>query len=214
MKKVAVYFEGPSDIAAMRQLFGGLIKTKSSAEVSIHFFQAAKGDRKKTLLMDIPKRAARMLNNGEADIVAIVPDLYPRNKGFDHHTIDELQNGAYAIFVKECARIAPKMQNTLTQRFKVFCFKHDLEALLLACPDALKYRLNTSKLLVNWAKSVEDQNHDDPPKEVIKRLFTAHNEKYDEVVDAPLLLEGCDYHTLAKDCSQGFKPFAEFLENL
>jgi len=214
MKKVVVYFEGPSDISAMRQLFGGLIEKKSSEGVSIIFSQAAKGDRKKTLLMETPKRAARMLSNGEVDVVAIVPDLYPQNKGFDHHTIDELRDGAHAIFVNECTRIAPKRQNILAPRFKVFCFKHDLEALLLACPDTLKRRLNTDTLRISWAKSVEDQNHDDPPKKIIEKLFEAHGQRYADVADAPQILLGCDYRRLVAACPQGFKPFAEFLENL
>ena len=214
MKNVLVYFEGPSDIAAMKQLFGDLIEQKTSSGVSIKFFPAPEGDKKHALLTKTPIRAVRTLKNDDTAVVAIVPDLYPPNKGLAHQTPGELRDAVRALVAKECERIAPDRREALVQRFEVFCFKHDLEVLLLACPEALKRRLNTGTLRVSWTKSVEDQNHDNPPKRIIEKLFEAHGQRYEGVADAPQILLGCDYRQLAEACPQGFKPFAEFLENL
>lgn len=214
MKDVLVYVEGPSDVRAMEQLFGGLIAAKCEAGVSIRFFPAREGDRKKNLLTRTPKDAARLLKNNPQTFVVIVPDLYPPNKGFDHKTFDEMRKGAEDVFADECRRIAPGEGRSLHDRFKVFCFKHDLEVLILACPEGLKYRLGATKLRLDWCNPAEDQNHDDPPKAVVKRLFSQHGDYYAEVADAPIILANCDYLALAEACPQCFKPFVEFLENL
>lgn len=214
MKEVLLYFEGPSDVAAMDVLFGNLIQEKAGAGVTIKLLKADSGDRKQTLLTRTPVNAARILQKMPRTMVAIVPDLYPPNKGFDHRTFDEMREGAEAVFHRECERIAPGSGGVLRDRFKVFCFKHDLEVLLLASPDALKARLNISALRVSWSNPVEDQNHDAPPKVVVKRLFKEHNAYYDEVADAPFLLSGSDYRRLAEACPQCFKPFVDFLEAL
>lgn len=214
MKEVLVYFEGPSDIAAMEVLFGNLIAGKASEGTFIKLLKAGAGDRKQTLLTKTPIKAARVLQNNPQAIVVIVPDLYPPNKGFPHRTFEEMQKGSLDIFISECERIAAESADGLLERFNVFCFKHDLESLLLACPDALKDRLGADQLKVAWANPVEDQNHDDPPKAVVKRLFAAHGQRYDEVADAPFILAGTGYHALAQACPQSFKPFADFLERL
>lgn len=214
MKEVLVYFEGPSDIAAMNQLFAPLIEEKSATGVAIQFFQTREGDKKKNLLTRTPHDAARIVSNKPEAIVAIVPDLYPPNKGFSHRSYAEMKLEAEAIFARECERISPGSSENLKTRFKVFCFKHDLEVLLLASPDELKGRLGGATLRVSWTTPVEDQNHDDPPKFVVKRLFSEHHAYYDEVTDAPVILAGRDYRQLAEACPQCFKPFVEFLENL
>ena len=156
----------------MKELFASLIMEKSAAGTSIQFFQSREGDKKKTLLTHTPRVAARTLKNKIGSIVAIVPDLYPPNKGFPHRTYDELRTGAEAVFIRECGRIASGSENELLARFKVFCFKHDLEVLLLASPEALKNHLRTESLKINWTSPAENQNHDVPPK--TRRKKTLH----------------------------------------
>jgi len=214
MKEVLLYFEGPSDIAVMEVLFGSLIAEKAAAGVSIKLLKADAGDRKQTLLEKIPVKAARILQKMATTVVAIVPDLYPPNKGPKHSTFEEMREGAEGVFAEECDRIAPGCGRELSERFKVFCFKYDLEVLLLASPESLKNRLGISTLSVSWAHPVEDQNHGDPPKFVVRRLFERHGHFYDGPTDAPLILSNCDYRALAEACPQCFKPFVEFLENL
>jgi hypothetical protein len=99
-------------------------------------------------------------------------------------------------------------------RFKVFCFKYELEALLLAAEDALKLRLNTDSFKVTWIKPVEDQNHVHQPKQIIQELFRQHGSRYQEVADAQFLMELSDYRQIAEACPQQFKPLVDFLETL
>jgi hypothetical protein len=82
--KVVVYVEGPSDKAAMNSLLAPLLETKKNQGVAIDFFESPTGDKKKTLLTKVPKRAANILFNNPHAVVVIMPDLYPKNKGFPH----------------------------------------------------------------------------------------------------------------------------------
>ena len=214
MKEILIYFEGPSDVAVMEKLFGSLLTEKAAAGVTIKFLAVNSGDRKQTLVTEIPVKAARILPRMHRTTVAIVPDLYPPNKGFRHSTYHEMRQGAQDLFVTECERIESGSSGRFLERFKVFCFKHDLESLLLACPEALKRRLDAKSLAVDWSTPVEDQNHDNPPKKVVQRLFAQHDAYYDDVTDAPLILEGCDPDRLAQACPQGFKPIVDFLKSL
>jgi hypothetical protein len=96
----------------------------------------------------------------------------------------------------------------------VFCFKYDLEALILAAEEALKDRLGAKSLSVTWRIPVEDQNHNCPPKHIVEELFTKHGKRYQGTVDAPLILGASKYQDIAERCFQCFKPFVQFLASL
>lgn len=68
----------------------------------------------------------------------------------------------------EALKVKGHGDDRLKNRFKVFCFKHDLEALVLASGDALKALLGVKSLDVYWHEPVEDQNHDKPPKRIVE----------------------------------------------
>lgn len=214
MKTVFIYVEGPSDKAAMERLFAKLIAEKMIVGVAIAFHFFREGNGKKNVVLHAPRKAADIVSNTPDSYVVAMPDLYPPNIGFDHSSPQELQDGMLSRFKQRCDSIAPKKWTEFRARFKVFCFKHDLEVLLLASPGALASRLGVSNLAPNWARHPEDQNHDVPPKRVVENVFREHGEKYDTVADAPLILANCDYRALAEACPQCFKPFVEFLENL
>ena len=93
--RVVVYVEGPSDQYTLEVLLAPLLEKKRQ-RVTIHFIQSPEGDRKKTLLTKVPAKAANTLLNDPASMVAVVPDLYPRNKAFPHETFNELQAGIMA----------------------------------------------------------------------------------------------------------------------
>jgi len=212
--KVHVYVEGPADKNALEKLLSDLIESKKSHGVHISFFPNTKGDAKKELLWKIPVKAADFLKGNTGDFVVVLPDLYPKNKGFPHEKPEELFRGINENFKK--ALEAKNVQNPdiLKERFKTFCFKHDMEVLLLAAEEELKDRLGISDMRITWKKPVEDQDHDNPPKKVVEKLFSGAGKKYHGTVDAPVILNGTDYNEIANRCPQCFKPFVEFLESL
>lgn len=164
--------------------------------------------------MKVPKKAANILLNEPDSIVVALPDLYPRNKAFPHETFDELRDGLEANFERELRAKGAGDDARLRVRFKVFCFKHDLEALVLAAEEALKSRLGIKTFGVPWTRPVEDQDQDDPPRRVIERLFDRHGDRYKDTIDAPLILGDSQYLVIADRCPQCFKPLVEFLASL
>ena len=102
----------------------------------------------------------------------------------------------------------------LKDRFRVFCFKYDLEVLILASEEALKTRLGIDHLEVTWQIPVEDQDHDQPPKKIVETLFKEYGIRYKGTADAPLILGQSNYLDIADKCPQCFKPFVDFLTSL
>jgi hypothetical protein len=209
----SVYVEGPSDKRALEELLRPLIETKAMEGVRILFFEAPSGDKKESVVTRVPQRAVSILRNNPEDIVVAMPDLHPKNKGCKHETPDELYAGIVAIS-KRALKKAGLNDVRIERRFKVFCFKYDLEALVLACDDALKLRLDTDNLKVSWRRPVEDQNDVRYPKIVLKELFEQHEHRYQETVDGPLILGLTGLDHIVEACPQCFKPFVEFLERL
>jgi hypothetical protein len=213
MVEVIVYVEGVSDKLAMEALLRPLLEHKRQQGISITFAEAPPGDKKESVLMRVPRQAINILRNKPNAIVIAMPDLYPKNKLFPHETFDQLKAGIEHRF--QAALAAKQLQDDrLIERFKVFCFKYEMEALILAAPQALALRLNTDKLDITWKIPVENQNHDTPPKIILEALFQHHHAKYKETVDSPLILGMADYQQIAEACSQCFKPFVDFIKNL
>lgn len=212
--KVLVYVEGPSDKLAMLELLRPLIQRKSTEGVAVLFFDAPKGDKKKSVLLKVPRRAANIILNDPHSTVVAMPDLYPRNKGFPHETFDQLRKGILRNFREALRNKSADEDPRLEERFQVFCFKHDLEALILASEEALKSRLGARSLDRSWRVPVEDQNHDLPPKRIVEDLFQKHGQLYKNTVDAPLIMAASAYDRIADACPQCFKPFVKFLESV
>lgn len=214
MHKVIVYVEGPSDKAAMYALLDPLIEEKLRQGVRIDFFEAPPGDRKASVLTKVPLKAVAILTNNPAAIVVAMPDLYPRDRVFPHETFAELSAGILRTFEGALQTRGIRGDTRLRSRFRVFCFKHDLEALILACPEQLRDHLGAKHLEVTWRIPVEDQDHDHPPKRVVDDLFAKCGQNYRGTLDAPGILAGSDYNDIASKCPQCFRPFVEFLRNL
>ncbi|MEH2293673.1 DUF4276 family protein [Nostoc sp.] len=217
--RVLIYVEGPSDKLAMEVLLLLLIEEKLQQGISIEFFPVKGsnndigGHAKKDLLTKTPIKAVNIIGNNPTTIVVIMPDLYPQNIGFAHETIQELENGILENF----SQVLSSKQindNRLRERFKVFCFKHELEALILAAESQLTSVLGVNYLNVTWTIPVEDQNHNVPPKNIVEEIFRRCGKKYDPKIDAPRILGNARYQDIAEQCPQAFKPFVEFLENI
>jgi len=212
--EVIVYVEGPSDKFAMEKLLNPLITKKKMEGILIQFFEAPEGDKKESVLMKVPLRALNILRNKPNSMVIAMPDLYPRNKGFPHQTFNELRDGVLDQFNEALKRKGLIDDERLKARFQVFCFKYDLEALILASKEKLEDRLETKNLAITWRIPVEDQNHDNPPKYIVKSLFEQHGKSYRETVDAPVILGAMNYIDIVNQCQQCFKPFVDFLTEL
>ncbi|MBJ7296777.1 MAG: DUF4276 family protein [Dolichospermum sp.] len=217
--RVEIYVEGTSDKYAMEALLASLIEQKVQQGISIKFF-AIKGndndkggDAKKDLLTKIPIKAVNIICNQPDSIVVVMPDLYPRNKGFEHETIEELENGVLNNF-NQVLQSKGINDNRLKEQFRIFCFKHDLEALILAAESQLITVLGVNSLSVTWTIPVEEQNHNVPPKDIVERIFQKCGKKYKGSTHGRIILGNARYQDIAERCPQAFRPFVEFLENL
>jgi hypothetical protein len=211
--EVLVYVEGRSDMEAMNQLLKPLLERKTAEGVAIRFLEPATGDRKKQLLLAIPERAANILRNRPQTHIVVMPDVYPKNKGFAHESFAEMKAGVLANFRRKL-KAAELDDQRLLGRFHIFAFKHDLEALLLAFNAGIEARLKQQQIPVTWTIPVEDQNLDQPPKRIVEALFKTYGESYRDTVDAPAILSLADYQAIAEACPQCFKPFVDYLESL
>ena len=220
--RVIIYVEGPSDKNAMEALLVNLIDKKSGEGVSIEFFPIKGGnndrggDAKKELLLNAPIKAVNILCNNPNSIAIILPDLYPKNKGFPHETFQQLKAGIMDNFSQALQKKGIQDER-LKERFKVFCFKYEMEALILAAESGLRRKLGVADLTdlkVTWTIPVEDQNHDRPPSEIVEQLFLDSGKKYDKRVEPQLILRDTSYQEITDKCPQCFQPFVEFIEGI
>ncbi|MBD2665811.1 hypothetical protein B6N60_02319 [Richelia sinica FACHB-800] len=217
--RILVYVEGTSDKSAMEALLAPLIEEKLNQGISIEFFavkgndNSRGGDAKKDLLTQTPIRAVNILKNQQDSTVVIIPDLYPKNKGFPHEKFAELVQGIFNNF-EQALQSKGINDQRLKERFKVFCFQHDLEALILAAESELSSILGINTIPKIWKIPVEDQNHGVPPKRIVEEIFKNYGKRYKESIDAPRILGIARYQDIAEQCPQAFKPFVAFLENL
>ena len=212
--KVLVYVEGPSDKASLYALLAPVIAMKAQEGISIRFFETPPGDRKESVLTKVPIKAANILINDPHSIVVAMPDLYLRNKGFPHENYAELVQGMNRIFDEALTAKGQADRPNCKERFKVFCLKYDLEALVLAATESLKNRLGVRSMPIKWRIPVEDQNHDCPPKRVVEALYESYGKRYRDTVDAPIILGASNYQEIAQKCNQCFMPFVNFLNAL
>ena len=215
--EIIVYVEGRSDTSAMEALLKPLLQQKRGEGIAIKFLEAPKDGKKKSILLKVPLKAANTILNRPHSVVAAMPDLYPRNVGFEHETFDELKAGILERFDRALRDRHVGDDARLRDRFQVFCFKYDLEALILASEEALERQLGVEQLEITWRIPVEDQDHDHPPKRIVEKLFEEHGKRvrrYKSTVHAPSILGASDYQDIADKCPQCFKPFVDFLTNL
>jgi uncharacterized protein DUF4276 len=167
---------------------------------------------KAALLNHVARRAADHLQEHPEDWVIALPDLYPMGP-FDrtsnaHQTFQELNRLLCRRFEESANRVG--VAASARRHFRVHCLKHDLEALLLASPDALRRRLGTDDALRGrWRQPVEEQDDERPPKRVVEELFNQYRTKgrYIDTVDAPWILDRTPLDAVLAACGQCFAPF-------
>jgi hypothetical protein len=205
--------EGPSDKAVLETILSDLIERKYNDQVFIEIQDAGGGDRKVQLLENIPVRAADKIGSDSRIEVIVLPDLYPKNKGFPHENYDELKTGIFNKFRSRLSKKGITDSQLLENRFHVFCFKHDLEVLLLASSDALLNFVGLSKTSERWEIPVEDQNFDQPPKLIVRKIFQEAGLRYNETTDAVEILATVELGSLLESCPECFMPFVQYLES-
>ncbi len=207
--EVFIYVEGPSDSKALEILLAGEIGRASSKGCTVAFYpMGGKGP----LLNKGPQKAFNILRNRKDSHVFLLPDLYPKNVPFEHHSFQQLKMELEKRF--EVILDTKKSDKRLMNRFHVHCMKYDLEVLLLASEEALKKRLDRSTFSRTWKRPVEEQDHNVPPKRIVEQMFGDCGMKYKDTVDAPLILEQVDYLELTAVCPQQFKPFIDELSRI
>ena len=214
--RILVYVEGRSDSAACEELFRPLISTGQERGIGIRFLPLS---GKAQVLSQSPRKAAGHLLDNPEDYVLALPDLYPMapydGSADAHRSFEELDRVLRRRFIVEADRVG--LAPALRDRFRVHCLKHDLEALLLASPTALRDRLRTSDALEGqWRRPVEDQNDMEPPKRIIEGLFRRYFRKrnYVDTLDAPWILARSSLEETARACPQRFAPFVRELQGL
>ena len=214
--KVLVYVEGPADRAGLEALLRPLIEAGQERGVGMRFLpQHGKG----ALLEGVPSRAADHLADHPNDWVIALPDLYPM-RAYDGTANEHRSGGDLDRLLRrrfEARADLLRLGAEARRHFLVHCLKHDLEALLLACPGQLRRRLGTDHSLENrWRKPVEEQDDERPPKQIVERLFRRYRGKpgYVDTSDAPWILERADLPAVEKACPQCFAPFVADLRGV
>jgi len=206
MNETFVYLEGSSDKLGLEKLLAGPLAAASRKGNAFFYFELG---GKKPLLNKGPGKAIAILRNRPKSRVFLVPDLYPPNTPFDHKTFEQLKAEIEIRFQSTIKR--EKLDARLAERFKVHCFKYDLEVLLLASEQPLLHRLGTAAFAEKWKKPVEDQDHDHPPKRIVEKLFKNAGRSYRDTADVPWMLERASLDDLKVRCPQRFGPFVEEL---
>jgi hypothetical protein len=213
--KVLIYVEGPSDKAALSALLRPIIEQGKGSRVSFSF-HPMRG--KSEILKELGLKAANHLKSNPDDYVFAVPDLYPMldydQTDAAHRSFEQLKAYLTTQFLKEANRFG--LPEVVRSHYRIHCFKHDLEVLLLAAADVFRRRLKTRDgIEKNWRAPPETQNGSKPPKSVVEGLFMKYLKRsYVEMTDAPWILERVAPEELCSACPQNFKPLFTELDRL
>lgn len=209
--QVVVYVEGASDKQALTALLRSRIEQMRRENVYVQFIER---DSKGDILNKGARKALTILRNRPEAHVVLLPDLYPPHAGgIPHETVDQLVDGVWERLHDRIADWTVEVSQ-IENRFHVFCLKYELEALILAAEESLCRHLETTHISVDWAHSIEDQNHDRPPEIVVREIFASNGAEYVKEEDAPEILARADAGVIAERCPQQFAPFVEFLDDL
>jgi len=185
---IHIYVEGPSDRVGLLKLLHALGVT--SQRIRVYPLEGTK------FLPRIGRRAAAVLCEEVGAHVFACPDLAPKasyeNPRWAYSDYQGLQDVLEREVRRELkGRVGARRLSEAMLRFHPHPFRHDFEVILLACPELLKRRLRTdTDITKHYNKSPEDQNFDDYPKKVVRRLFSKFATRgYNPVDDCAAVLE-------------------------
>jgi len=186
--RIRIYVEGESERVGLPKLLS--LVNPSRLPVAV---LPLKGSR---FLSEIGFRAAEILCAESDAHVFACPDLAPnkdyRGTRWAYTHYEALQEVLRREVVRELRiRLSRRKAELAAARFHPHPFRHDFEVLLLACPDLLKRRLRTeTDITKHYHRNPEDQDFDDYPKKVVRRLFSRFlGTHYIPVADCARILE-------------------------
>ena len=193
--KVWVYVEGKSDSKALSALWRNWAEVLRESGWGIRTIPL---DNKSRFFSKIGSRAVEKLMNNEDDLVVGLPDLHPNqiyeNTEYQHRNLQELINLQRRLVERSLqSRTRTVDIQSCLNRFYPCALKYDLEVLLLTVPNQLKSLLRMRTRPQGWRLPPENQNHQNPPKKIIERLFRTHlNRRYRETTDCYSILNRVD----------------------
>ena len=191
--RIFVYVEGDSDRGALEQLLASYRQALRPGRHALRF--VALGSKGAFFDRFASQAAGNLAGDGVNRVVAL-PDLYPNRQYVD-------TDNAHADLPQLAARLKTLVAHALTAHFGVrradlervlvrfypCALKHDLEMLLLAAWRRLEAYIGAPLNPDTWRHPAEEQDQEHPPKEIVRRLFTAKARRgYRETRDAPAVL--------------------------
>lgn len=191
--KVWVYVEGAGDKSGLEALWTEWRSRLKSAGWGMPIIPL---EGKPKFLRKFGVVAAEKLLANDEDLVVGIPDLHPI---VDHGEFEHRDASSLKALLLRRVRTALEDQHgpaghnfdQLLLRLCPAVFKHDFEMLLLASVDSLREHLGTSEKLLKWRMPVEEQDLENPPKHIIRELFSTKSKRrksYLETRDAPDIL--------------------------
>ena len=200
--KIWVYVEGRSDKGALSVLFRNWMQDLKMRGWGIEFVSL---NNKSKYLNKIGPRVAEKLVNNSHDLVIGLPDLYPNQDyektEYSHNSLQELRN-LQTLLVKRSLqkKVGPGNTDLRISRFYASALKHDLEMLFLTVPRHLQTSLRMKNAPKGWRLPPEDQNQNNPPKNIVEKLFRIHRKQsYLEAKDGHAILRNVDISEVLYD---------------
>ena len=200
--KVWVYVEGRSDKDALSALCRNW---KQDLRTSGWGIEIVPLDNKSKYFKRIGPRVAEKLVHDESDLVVGLPDLYPNkefeNTDYRHENLKELIELQTQLVNRSLRdKFGPGNTDLRISRFYASALKHDLEMLLLTVPNQLQSLLKMQNRPHGWRFPPEDQNQNNPPKNIVEKLFQKHRKQsYLEAKDGHAILRNVDISEVLYD---------------
>jgi len=200
--KVWVYVEGRSDKDALSALCRNWRQDLRTRGWGIEFVSLK---NKSEYLRKIGPRATEKLMNDKHDLVVGLPDLYPNrhyeHTKYSHNSLQELKHLQTQLVKRSLQmNVGPGDSDSRISRFHASALKHDLEMLLLAVPRHLQTSLRMKNAPKGWRLPPEDQNQNNPPKNIVEKLFRIHRKQsYLEAKDGHAILRNVDISEVLYD---------------
>ena len=203
--KVWIFVEGPSEVRALDALWSKWKIKLGKKGCGIKLISLA---NKARLFKNLGERVVEKLLNDQCDVAVGLPDLYPNrefaNTRYKHRSLEELQEVQIRLVRQALNRKGVRGSDveSFVSRFYGNALKHDLEVLLLSAPNQLKERLKIPNLPRSWRLPPEEQNQDQPPKEIVRALFRRHRRRksYMQIVDSVAILRDAELLDVTEQC--------------
>ncbi len=208
---VYIYVEGDAEVHALPRIPADIYASRK-----VRTPVALRGG----FLSHIGPTAAKLLVREEDAHAFACPDLAP-NKAYlgtkrEYHDCEGLQDMLRrGVKAELSARVGVRRVAAALRRFHPHPFRHDFEAIVLACPDRLKaYMRTTVDITRRYSRNPEDQDFERYPSKVVESLFNDfRHTRYKKGHDPERLFDGFTRPELDAVCARCPR-FAGFVAEL